>query len=182
MATVTAVDLAWVVLGRSGWESAAYTAGVLMIAFALALSMHRVARLPRVASVAAIVLAVLLTNAALLMSGAVLAQLGQPLPTVALLCLAGATAAVLLTVLVIVAAERTAHRRAEIVGPAALPTAHDLISATKIDPAAPTAPQRPAPQQPTPERPVPLVTWSVPDDLEDPTLVEATPADASVPA
>jgi hypothetical protein len=148
MATVSAVDLAWIVLGHRQWQAAAYTVGVLAVAVALAACTHRVARLPRVASVVTLFLAVILTNAALMMSGVVLVRLGWELPTVAVACLGTAVTAVVLTALVGATAEAAARRAARPVehheSPVAgtfdpLPTPDELMNSTLVDPSAPTA-------------------------------------------
>ncbi|GAA1119861.1 hypothetical protein GCM10009630_17090 [Kribbella jejuensis] len=141
IATATGLDLVWVVFARGPLPAVAYTVGVVVIAAALAVSMHLVGGLPRLACFATLFVAVALANTTLVMGADELIRAGWSFSAVTVAGLGTTTVALLLTVLIGTSAEAIARRRArsrvlnavpEVAPVLPLPTLVDLVAPTLV--------------------------------------------------
>jgi len=147
--TAAAFDISWALLLEGRTAPVVYSASVVVIATALALSTHLVRRVSAAAQILTVIVSLALTNAIVVVAATELARSGRPARD--LLPIAGPAFAVPLALAAAIAvlAEQVARRlqrpSPSIAASRPLPTLVDLVGPTLVDEfEAPTVAERPA--------------------------------------
>jgi hypothetical protein len=141
MSTAVAVDLVWALFYRGWWQPVVYTAGVAVIATALAGCAHVVRELPPAAPIGTLVVSFTIANTVMVVAAGEVVRSGRSPYDVAVVGMLFSVVTVVMTAVICRLAEIPVVRRRGVrrdpVGPIVtrpLPTLVDLIGPTLVQP------------------------------------------------